>query len=294
MLDTTNIAALLGRADAPLRAGVGSPYVLVSPMESQPRRIDHERWLGLFILFLGVPASFGVALSIYMWGQWRMPMEDDMLLVPPLLLILLVLLSTILAVITARAPSPLGTWLHARLTALPDGVKRTIWLLSTITGAILLFVLLCGPWAVARRLATSLGSRGLVWRVPVVIALIPLTLAIGSITPPVAWFKVWWPWSAYRPQIQRLLADADAAADGLGLPRDRKLTPAELAAWAQAAPLALNLELPLVHRKAHITVVYPTGSRMAPGKVWAYWGYPDQVTFGPMIVKTMCIEWADD
>jgi hypothetical protein len=55
-----------------------------------------------------------------------------------------------------------------------------------------------------------------------------------------------WPWVSAGHQLLRMHADARRAAERLGLPRDRYLTPEEYERLARATPLSLEVRFPII------------------------------------------------
>lgn len=122
----------------------------------------------------------------------------------------------------------------------------------------------------------------------------PMLLAAASVQPITSHVRWNWPWLSFRAPIRTLLADADRAADALGLPTDRRLTDEEVAALEARTPLRLTLEYPFTRQPMWVSVLN-NKTRMPKGEVFLWWGGPDgRPTFGPLDTTWMVVRYASD
>lgn len=260
------------------------------PLTPAPRHISRRLRSSLLWALALVPPLFIVALVIHLWAQWRLPAEDDFGLIRTFAYF--VTGGFMIGLVTARTDRKLPRLACAALLLAPMMPLAVMWF--PLFAALVAFASAgaCATYLLAR---TITSRREPPWRIPLAIALCPLLLALAATVPPLESYKWLWPWSSFRPRILTFVATADAAADRLGYPRGRHLTPDELKAWAMAAPLTLRLQVPVIHQDVIISVINPgSDGRMQEGTVWMWWSYRSWRTFGPMNVKTMYVEWGDD
>lgn len=153
-------------------------------------------------------------------------------------------------------------------------------------------VLLSLAWLARSNVEPHLASRDV--RIAVLAAVAPMLLALASVQPMTSYLRWNWPWLSFRAPIRKLLADADRAADALGLPRDRGLTRDEIAALEARTPLRLTLDYPFTGLPIEVSGLYAQ-RRMPEGEVYLWWGGPDgRPTFGPLDTTWMIIRYASD
>lgn len=155
-------------------------------------------------------------------------------------------------------------------------------------GAGLVTLGLASYWLTRRRFTrrtVRFASLAFVW---------PRLLAAASVQPITSHVRWNWPWLSFRAPIRTLLADADRAADALGLPTDRRLTDEEVAALEARTPLRLTLEYPFTRQPMWVSVLN-NKTRMPKGEVFLWWGGPDgRPTFGPLDTTWMVVRYASD
>ncbi len=153
-------------------------------------------------------------------------------------------------------------------------------------------VLLSVAWLARRYAERHIIGREAGLAVLAVVA--PMILALASVQPLTSYLRWNWPWLSFRAPIRKLLADADRAADALGLPRDRGLTRDEIAALEARTPLRMTLDYPFAGRPISVSVLYAQ-RRMPEGEVYLWWGGPNgRPTFGPLDTTWMIIGYASD
>jgi hypothetical protein len=263
-----------------------------TPVPLGPVPLSNSRRPGPSLLWtlVLVPPLFIVALLTHLWAQWRLPAEDDFGLIRSC--VYLAIGGFVIGLATARTDRKRTRLAFVALLLLPFAPLGLMWLAFLTFLVAVAMAGACATYVLAR---TITSRRETPWRIPLAIALCPLLFALAASVPPLDSYKWLWPWSSFRPRILAFIANADTAADRLGYPRGRHLTPDELKAWATASPLMLRLTFPVIHQDVIISVVSPgSDGRMQEGAVWMWWSYRSWRTFGPMNVKTMYVEWGDD
>ena len=242
-------------------------------------------WLWFVVL---APPLFALALWASLWWQWLLPSEDG--LGVDVSLLFFCVAGTIMGLATANVG-----WTRTKaamfvIAALPLAPAVVIWVISFLFLPVLL-LLGYSCYRAAQRCAR--GDKR--WRVPLVLSLCPLLVAIAASLPLIDSHKWLWPWISYRGRIIEFQARTDAAAEQLGLPVGRPLTASEIEAWSHATPLRLHLEYPIIGKVVSVSVLTPWSDQRFPsGLVWAWWGGPGRPTFGALNTRTMTILSASD
>lgn len=244
---------------------------------SQRRRVT-VLWLTLL-----VPPLFALAVWASLWWQWMLPGEDAIGLSHSPMFFCLA------GVVAGLATAKTG-WTRRKailfgLVALPLAQAAVFWAFLIVVMSIPL-LLGYGFYRLARRVARGDPA----WRVPLAVSLCPLLVALAFSLPPLDLHKWLWPWTSIGAQIVEFQAATDRAADSLGIPADRELTPSEIGAWSRQTPLRLRIPYPLIGKTVTVSVLNPwTNKRFPNGLVWAWWGGPGRPTFGALNTRTMTI-----
>jgi hypothetical protein len=246
-----------------------------------------RRAAGLLSLGFAVVVAWTLTAAWHIQTQYYLPAEDFHESQLPALLAYGLLAGV------AVAAHAMGQGRRSLLTA--------IGLVTLPLTCDLLFFLLWWPVAVgivALGLAAHWLTRGRLTERMVRIAALaivwPMLLASASVQPLTSHLRWNWPWLSFRAPIRMLLADADRAADALGLPTNRRLTDEEVAALEARTPLRLTLEYPFTGQLIWASVLN-NKTRMPKGEVFLWWGGPDgRATFGPLDTTWMIIRYASD
>lgn len=232
----------------------------------------------------------------FLFFQWFFPREDDsgLLWVLGTLLLLSVIIGIALSGPVSKTDVAIGTVVlfaacAPAFVAAPPGLLSapppTVTALTVIFGVATLLVAggATATWAVCR-----LVRVGRAWRLSSALGLVPVLALLSIFGSPVHDSLKWgWPWSAMRPRLLSVQANAMRAAQQLGLSQRHRLTEAEWRQLGAVTPLTIDFGFPLIGAPMRARVIQLNDPE---GELFIYRGQ----SFGPLYLRGMEIVWTDD